>query len=155
MNSTKGYRNGSKSRRDIYADVTDRIVSALEDGVAPWVRPWRTLGASGELRNGASGHAYSGVNTLLLGIEMHSRGFADSRFVTFKQAKALGGSVRRGEKGSFVVFWKPLAVKETDDAGRVVRKTIPLLRHYHVFNVEQCDGLKLPGKTLDDLPEPA
>ena len=71
MTSTNGYRNGSKTRRDIYADVTDRIVAALEDGVAPWVRPWRTLGASGELRNGASGHAYSGVNTLLLGIEMH------------------------------------------------------------------------------------
>ena len=58
-------RNGTP-RRDIYAETTAKIVAALEDGVAPWVRPWRTLGASGELRNGASGHAYGGVNTLLL-----------------------------------------------------------------------------------------
>ena len=84
-------RNGKASRRDIYAEVTDRIVEALESGVVPWVRPWRSLGASGDLRNGHSGHAYSGINTLLLGLEMDSRGYSDSRWVTFKQSKSLGG----------------------------------------------------------------
>ncbi len=101
-------------------------------------------------RNGATGHAYSGVNVLLLNLEMHSRGFSDPRFVTFKQARALGGHVRKGEKGSLVVFWKPFVVTDPDEG----KKTIPFLRHYTVFGVEQCEGLRLKGKTLDDLPEP-
>jgi len=95
-------RNGKTPRRDIYAEVTDRIVESLEAGVAPWVRPWRSLGASGDLRNGSSGHAYSGINVMLLGLEMDSRGFTDPRWVTYKQAKALGGHVRRGEHGSLI-----------------------------------------------------
>ena len=61
-------RNGKPSR-DIYQEVTDRIVAALEDGVAPWVRPWRSLGADGELRNAVSGRPYHGVNVLLLNLE--------------------------------------------------------------------------------------
>ncbi len=156
MPSPKSYRKGSRTspRRDLYAEVTNRIVDALEQGVAPWVRPWRSLGASGELRNGASGHAYSGVNVMLLGLEMQAKGYTDSRFVSFKQAKQLGGSVGKGQKGSLVIFWKPIRIQDTDDAGARIVKTIPFLRHYHVFNVGQCDGLRLPGRTLDDLPEP-
>ncbi len=155
MSSTKGYRNGSsRPRRDLYAEVTARIVNALEDGVAPWVRPWRTLGASGDLRNAVTSRAYSGINTLLLAIECHEHGFTDPRFLTFKQAKAAGGSVRRGEKGSFVVFWKMLKMEAKDANGADTLKTIPMLRHFHVFNIQQCDGVELDSVTLDELPEP-
>ena len=111
MAFTKSYRKGSKAR-DIYAEVTDRIVSALESGVAPWVRPWRALGASGDLRNGETGRAYSGVNVMLLGLTMDAQGYSDPRWLTFKQARKLGGHVRKGEKGSLVVFWKPLLIRD-------------------------------------------
>ena len=84
-------------------------------------------------------------------MELAGNGWTDPRFVTFKQAKALGGSVRKGEHGTFITFWKSF-VKE-DENGE--RKTIPMLKHFYVFNVAQCDGLELPeGKTLDELPEP-
>ena len=128
------------------------MVASLENGVAPWVRPWRSLGAAGDLRNGSTGHAYSGINVLLLGMVMDAEGYDDPRFVTYRQARALGGHVRKGEKGSLVVFWKQLAVKDetTDELRR-----IPFLRHYHLFNVAQCDGMELKSvKSLDDLPEP-
>jgi len=140
-----------KGKRDIYQEVTDRIVAALEGGAAPWVQPWRSIGVSGDLRNGQTGHVYSGINVLLLGMELAANGWTDPRFVTFRQAKALGGSVRKGEHGTMITFWKSL-VKETDDGER---KAFPMLKHFHVFNVAQCDGLELPeGKTLDGLPEP-
>lgn len=140
-----------KARRDIYQEVTDRIVEALEAGAAPWVQPWRAIGMSGDLRNGQTGHCYSGINVLLLGMELAANGWTDPRFVTFKQAKALGGSVRKGEHGTMITFWKKL-IRENDDGER---KAFPMLKHYFVFNVAQCDGLELPeGKTLDSLPEP-
>ncbi len=144
----------TKARRDLYAEVTDRIVHALENGVAPWVRPWRTLGASGDLRNAVTSRAYSGINTLLLAIECQEHGFTDPRFLTFKQAKAAGGSVRRGEKGSFVIFWKTFQTERTEDDGTKTLRNIPVLRHYYLFNVEQCDGVELDSVTLDTLPEP-
>jgi len=77
--------------RDIYIEVTNRIVEALERGVAPWVRPWRTIGAVGGLRNAVSGYAYSGINVMLLGLTMDVRGFSDPRWLTYQQAKNLGG----------------------------------------------------------------
>jgi len=149
----KATAHGSKhSRRDLYQEVTDRIVAALADGVAPWVRPWRSLGAAGDLRNGATGYAYNGVNVMLLGLEMDARGYDDPRWVTYRQAKQQGGHVRKGEKGSLVIFWKRLLVADKDDADRT--RVVPMLRHYSVFNVDQCEGLELAGESIDELPEP-
>ena len=141
--------------RDLYAEVTSRIVDALERGAAPWVRPWRTLGAKGGLRNAVSGHAYSGINVMLLGLTSDARRFEDPRWVTYPQALTLGGQVRRGEHGTLVVFWKPLRVKDYDDgeAKEAAReRTIPLLRHYTVFNVAQCENLNVPALEVKTLP---
>ncbi len=124
-------------RNDLYAEVTNRIVAALEQGTAPWVCPWRRDGESGRPRNGASGHVYRGVNTILTGMA----GFASARWYTFNQAKRLGGRVRRGEKGTRVVYWKfiqaeaPSEDGEQEDHGR----RVPLLRSYTVFNAEQIE----------------
>jgi antirestriction protein ArdC len=134
---------------DLYAEVTDRIVAALEQGTAPWVCPWRREGESGRPRNGASGHVYRGINTVLTGMA----GFASSRWYTFNQAKRLGGRVRRGEKGTRVVYWKFIQAKtpENGDQEDQVRR-IPLLRSYTVFNAEQVgwpdESPHAPG--LDD-----
>ena len=70
MTSPAGCRKGSKARtpkRDIYETATDRIVAALEQGTAPWVRPW-TAASSGMPRNGSTGRHYNGINVLLLGL---------------------------------------------------------------------------------------
>lgn len=88
--------------RDIYTEVSNRIVAALEAGTAPWVCPWRRDGEGGRPHNGASGHVYRGMNTLLTGMS----GFASSRWYTFRQASDLGGCVKKGEKGTTVIYWQ-------------------------------------------------
>ncbi len=143
--STKGAQGAPSSfRRDLYQEVTDKIVAALEKGVAPWVRPWRKLGAAGDLRNAATNRPYSGVNIMLLSLATDAAGYDDPRWLTFRQARQLGGCVRKGEKATLVVFWKPIEVpgdNPTDTGGQQRTKTVPVLRHYTVFNVRQCDGL--------------
>jgi len=121
-------------KRDPYQLVTDKIIAALERGVAPWVKPWHALAGGGTLRNALSKRPYHGINVWLLA----SEGRADPRWLTFRQAKQLGGSVRRGEHGTQVVFWKMLRREEEIDGEKSV-KTFPMLRLYTLFNVEQCD----------------
>lgn len=122
--------------RDIYQEVTDRIINALERGTIPWLRPWRddNSGSSIEPYNATTGRPYNGINLLILG----SMPYADLGWLTFKQAIDLGGNVRKGEKGTMVVFWKFVATKE-DGSGET--KIIPMARAYTVFNVSQCDDI--------------
>jgi antirestriction protein ArdC len=141
----------SETSSALYGRVTDRVLTALENGVAPWRRPWKAhVTATGERvwqpRNAITGRAYRGVNILLLAMS----GFPDQRWVTFNQAKAAGGSVRKGERGTEVVFWK-LWKTEKDD-GSVSQ--VPLLRSFHVFNIAQVDGLTLARTDAESLIEP-
>jgi antirestriction protein ArdC len=121
-----------------YEAVTARIVEALERGTVPWRKPW----AESPLpMNAVSNRPYRGVNVFLLGLGM----FRDYRWLTFKQARQLGGHVREGERSMLAVFWKPVGLDRTDpETGEVKSDRIPLLRYYHVFNAEQCEGLRLP-----------
>lgn len=124
------------AKRDIYQEVTDRIVAALEAGTVPWLRPWRddASGSALEPYNAATSRPYNGVNLLILG----SMPFADLGWLTFKQALDLGGNVRKGERGTGVVFWKFDRVKD-EETGE--EKTVPFARMYTVFNVSQCENL--------------
>jgi antirestriction protein ArdC len=126
---------------DIYAEVTDRIVSALEQGTVPWRRPWTASAESH--RNPVSGTIYRGINPFLLELTAMERSYADPRWLTFRQARTLGGAVRKGEKSTMVVFWKMLRGVDRETGQE---RTIPLLRQYRVFNVAQCDGLELASE---------
>ena len=131
---------------DLYAETTARIVAALEQGVAPWVRPWST-GVDTLPMNAQTGRAYRGINVVLLAMESQRQGYALDRWLTYRQATELGGQVRRGERGSTVVFWRLRKLSATADAyphereDDVPEQVIPLLRAYTVFNVAQVDGL--------------
>jgi len=122
--------------RDVYQEVTDRIVKALEEGTVPWLRPWRDgkSGSALEPYNALSGRPYNGINLLILGTMPYS----DLGWLTYKQAAELGGNVRKGEKGTGIIFWKfeKRRDEETDEV-----KVVPFARMYTVFNVCQCDGL--------------
>lgn len=130
------------ANRDLYQEVTDTIVEALEAGTVPWVKPWIPGPHGGAHRNGLSGHVYSGINIFLLEIAAASRGYTSPEWFTFKQAKKAGGHVRKGEGSTTVVFWKMLRAKEEDEeTGEEETRVIPLLRHYNVFNRDQIEGL--------------
>lgn len=136
------------TKQDAYKLVTDRIIEALEAGVVPWHKPWRTF-AGNAPRSMSTGKAYQGVNVWTLGATAMLRGYSSPYWITFKQAKERGGSVRKGEKGTPVVFWK--FIEKKDAASGETTDRIPLLRYFTVFNVEQCDGIEAPA--LEALPE--
>lgn len=128
-------------KRNLYADVTARILAELERGAAPWVKPWSATPGQNVPQNAVTGRPYSGCNVLLLWIA-RDQGWRTPRFLTFKQAAEAGGSVRKGEHGTKVYFVKRLAVRdESAGEGEDETRLIPMMREYTVFNVDQCDGL--------------
>jgi len=149
------------SRASLYDEVTARIIAELEAGRFPWVQPWGAAGATGCAggispglpRNALTARPYSGINVLILWGAVIEHDFPSQAWLTFRQALEAGGSVRKGERGTGVVYadrFTPEAEKErardTDDA-----RAIPFLKRFTVFNVAQCEGLR-PG--LAPEPEP-
>ena len=139
-------RAGS-GRASLYDDITDKIIAELEAGRAPWVQPWGSAAAKAPLAmptNAATGRGYSGVNVLILWGAVISHGFPSQGWLSFRQALSLGGNVRKGERGTTVVYADRFV---PDDERRRARETgdeaqaIPFLKRFTVFNVAQCDGL--------------
>jgi antirestriction protein ArdC len=129
-------------KRDIYLEVSSRIIKELEVGAAPWVKPWAATAGQNVPQNAATNRPYSGCNVILLWLA-RDRGWPTPRFLTFKQAIGAGGNVRKGEHGIKVYFVKQLRIRQGDaDAGHEVdEKIVPMLREYTVFNVAQCENL--------------
>lgn len=123
----------NKTRRDIQKEITDVLIAKLEEGPEAWKRSWAVV--AGEMPLRVSGDRYRGINLLRLMIA----GRANPNWMTFKQAKTFkGAGVRKGEKGTGIVFYKPLKIEDKETGEE---KTIPLMRTFTVFNAEQIDGL--------------
>jgi antirestriction protein ArdC len=143
-----------QTANEIYADITATILEALETGTAPWVKPWRDVPQiGGNLpHNALSGRAYRGINVPLGWMVAQNKGYQSQGWVSYNQAKALGGNVRKGEKSHFgVVFFRKLTITETNAAGEKVTKGIPLIRTTPVFNIEQCENITLPKRRPVEL----
>ena len=125
--------------KDTYTLVTDRIIAELESGTVPWHKPWTCAQPA---ISHTTGKAYSLLNQLLLG----GRG---GEYLTLQQAQKEGGRVKKGEKSSMVVFWKWLTV-EDEDTGE--EKSVPFLRYFSVFHVDQCEGISPRFRASEDLP---
>ena len=117
---------------DVYKMVTDRIIAELEKGKIPWERPW--TGIRSGAYNRITKKPYSLLNQILLG--------RDGEWATFKQWTDLGGHIKKGEKSSFVTFWKMQTYTETQEDGTETEKIIPLLRYYNVFHISQVEGVE-------------
>jgi antirestriction protein ArdC len=126
-------------KRDLYAEVTARILAELETGGAPWIKPWSATPGANTPCNAVTNRPYSGCNVILLWMA-RAAGYRAPRFLTFKQALELGGHVRKGERGTKVYFVKQLEIQEDAD-GNAQTRLVPMMREYTVFNVDQCDGL--------------
>ena len=128
----------TKTSVDVYQIITDRLIGILETGTAPWRKPWN-CGSEGGPLNLISRKHYQGINCFLLACSP----FGSPYWLTYRQANELGGSVGKGEKGCPVIFWK---IYEKDDPeAEDGKKRLPVLRHYTVFNVEQCEGITAPA----------
>jgi antirestriction protein ArdC len=130
-------------RNDLYTRVTNAIVADLEQGVRPWLRPWNAEHAAGPITRPlrAGGQAYKGINVLMLWTSAMTQSFASPIWMTFKQAKELNASVRKGSRGSLVVYSDRIRKTETSEAGEEQERDIYFMKEYHVFNVEQIEGL--------------
>jgi len=137
-----------KQRRDIYQEVTDRILEILDRGVVPWRNPIKRGSSDGWPKNLDSGKNYRGINVFLLTFQSWDKGYGTDYWTTFRQATNLGGKIRKGEKASLVTFWKLYDTKDKKTGEEV---KLPCLRHYSVFNLEQCDGIEIPDAPTEDL----
>ena len=139
-------RRRSRGARDVYREITERILDALEAGTVPWRRPWRDFGMQ---RNFSSARPYRGINQLLTQLTQQARGYGSPFWLTYRGAERAGGNVRRGERGSMVVLWKHLLIEDEETAER---RTVWWIRPYTVFNLDQVDGVE-PPPLQDELLE--
>ena len=130
---------------NVYQIITDRITAMLEAGVVPWKRGWRT-----GLPQNVHGHKYRGINVWML----LSQGYGSPFWLTYNQARKLGGNVKSGETGMPVVYWnfRDVVTAEKDaETGEAIVKRVPFLRYYTVFNLEQTKDIGLGYKPENTL----
>ena len=130
-------------KQDVYQKVTDKIIADLEKGHLTWLKPWRTGNMEGRivkpLRH--NGMPYNGINVLMLWAASVEAGYISPHWMTFKQAKELGANVRKGERGSLVVYANSITKTEEQNDGTEAELKIPFMKGYSVFNVDQIEGL--------------
>src|SRR5277367_1209676 len=136
-----------QDRTVLYQEITDKIISELEAGRAPWVQPWGTAAAKAPLsmpKNAATHRRSTGINVLILWGAVIEHGFVSQSWLTFRQALNLGGNVRKGERGTTVVYADRFTPE--DERRRAAEtgneaQAIPFLKRFTIFNVAQCEGL--------------
>jgi len=141
-------------RESVYEKVTQTIITLLASGVVPWSKPWKG-GKHGSAMSYATGKSYRGYNQMILSCLRASQGYKSAYWMTFNQAKAAGGSVKKGEKGTPIIYWNWIKKTVENADGTTSEKKIPFLRYYTVFNYDQTDGVKVAAGELPTTePEP-
>ena len=151
--------NTTIKKSDVYERVTNKIIAALEQGIRPWVQPWSAGNTEGKITRPLrhNGTPYKGINVLLLWSESVAKGFDSNIWMTYKQAEAIGAQVKKGEKGSLVVYANSITKEESEneeEEEEEKEKKIYFLKGYTVFNVQQIDGLPehFYGKPTEPIP---
>ena len=147
MSQAAVHPRSGQDRASLYEEITDKIIADLEAGRLPLVQPWGTSGVQAPLsmpKNAATQRRYSGINVLILWGAVVQHGFPGQSWLTFRQSLGMGGNVRKGERGTTVVF----ADRFIPDQERARAReqgdepnAIPFLKCFTVFNTAQCDGL--------------
>lgn len=140
----------NEARNDLYSRITAAIIEELEKGVRPWSRQWVSTTPRCRPRRFTGMH-YRGINTLLLWLASTRRGFESPFWMTYRQASEIGGQVRRGERGTAIVFFTTVPVNKNEDAPEEEAK-VPMLKTYSVFNASQIE--KLPERFHPDVEPP-
>ena len=122
----------------LYSKITSQITELMQQHGSDWTRPWTST--AGGPSNALTGDHYKGINTLLLNLQSNDQGYSLPYWATFKQWRMKGGKVRKGQKGTLCVFYKPIAINQTDECS----KTIPIMKHFYLFNADQVEGIEFP-----------
>lgn len=157
--STAACARAGQDRANLYNEITDKIIAELEAGRVPWVQPWGTAAAKAPLampKNASTNRQYSDVNILILWGAVIERGFGGQSWLTFRQALSLGGHVRKGERGTTVVYADRFV--PNDEKRRAAEtgenaQAIPFLKRFTVFNTDQCE--ELPDGNAAAAPPPS
>jgi antirestriction protein ArdC len=126
---------------DIHAEITNRIVAAIEKGAGAFEMPWQGAATTMAPANAATKRFYRGINVLSLWVSAQAQGFSSPQWATFRQWQDFGAQVRKGEKGTPIVFYKTIEV-EADEGDAADEKTVPFARASWVFNAAQVDGFE-------------
>jgi antirestriction protein ArdC len=132
----------------IYSQITDSIIKQLEQGATPWVKPWRADSTAD--KNMLTGNPYKGINRLLLGLSGMVNAYGCPVWATLKQWNQLGARVRAGEKGTMIVFYKPMTKGKNKQTGE--EEHYNLLTRSYVYNALQVDGVTITAPSADDKP---
>lgn len=122
----------------VYEIITEKVLEQLEKGTVLWRKPWK--GGAGWPKNLESGRKYNGINVFLL----MAQGYDSPYWLTFAGAKRMGGHVKKGERHTKVILWKPIKKKVENEDGEIEEKLSFLLRYFRVWNLEQCEGIEVP-----------
>jgi len=140
------------TKQDIHEQITNQIIELLEQvDPSDYRAPFAKLADQGLPLNAATNANYSGINIPALWIAQMVKGFSSCHWATFRQWKALGANVKKGEKGTQIVFYKQINAKRTDDNGNEEQVNIPILKTYTAFNVDQVEGFELPSEDKSDV----
>lgn len=140
-------------KQDVYTRITNTIIASLQHGVRPWIQPWSTGTSDTRIMRPLrhNGQPYSGINVLMLWASAAAQGFTSPFWMTVNQALELDAHVRKGAKGSLIVYANRITRTEKTEDGDEIERDIPFLKGYTVFNVEQIEGL--PG-SFRSQPQP-
>lgn len=132
---------------NMYEEVTASIVAELEKGAVPWIKPWKADSSAN--KNIVSGKPYRGINRLILGMRGMGAGFSSPYWATFKQWQERGGCVRKGEKGTKIVFFSPVEKITRNASGEEETESFAVLKSYFIFNACQVDGAEVPAPVTE------
>lgn len=142
----------TKQTTDIHQEITNKVIEALEQGRKPWNCPWnKTISDTAMPVNFSTKNRYRGVNVMLLWLDAEIKGFDSPYWLTFKQAKDLGGNVKKGEKGTQIIKYKLWEKADENDPEKVEK--IPMIKGFTVFNANQIEGIDFPVPVVEETPE--
>lgn len=133
--------NLEKNRIDIRDEITNKIIISLENGV----KPWKSQIILNQPHNAVTKQNYSGINRLYLSLVAYTDNYKSSKWLSYNQAKSLGGNIKKGEKGTRIIFYKMLEDEKKDDV-----KQIPIMKYYSIYNLDQCENIPIKDEIIED-----
>jgi len=147
-------RSNGMKKTDVYQTVTNNILAAMENGIIPWRKPFKTSFSPIPI-NFSTMKVYRGINVFLLNLACLQFGYPKNAWLTFKQAKGMGGYVKKGQSSETILFWKSIAINEKnisqEDESELIKK-VYIARTYNVFNIDQCGGIDEDSEILSTTP---